>query len=50
MSRELSSSSGGGNPMRCELTSPVMGFEITLMSFRIAIMAAETIFGGEMLQ
>jgi hypothetical protein len=50
MSREPSSSSGGGNPVRCELTSPVMEFEIALMRFRIAIMASEIIFGGEMLQ
>lgn len=48
--RELSRSSRGGNPMRGELTSPVIRYEITLMNFRIAIIASEMVFGGEMLQ
>lgn len=49
MSREPSNSSGGGNPIRCQLTSPVLRFEIILMSFGIAIIASEMVFGGETL-
>ena len=48
--RELSSSSRGGNSMQWELTSAVIRFEITPMSSRIAIIAFETVFGGETLQ
>ena len=36
--------------MRWELTSAVIRFEITLMSFRIAIIVLEKVFGGETLK
>ena len=49
MSRELSSSSRGGNSMQWELTSAVTRFEITPMSSRIAIIAFDTVFSGETL-
>ena len=43
-------SSRDGNPIRYELTSPVIRFEIILMGFRIAIIASEMVLGGETLQ
>ena len=48
--RELSRASRYGNPMQCELTAPVIRYEITLMSVRIAIIASDMVFGGAMLQ